>query len=263
MKKDKETHKKGKESTIGKIIYGFLMFMPLLAIGFTCLYAVFNNNARDSFNGTIQYKETTQVQQNDVFSGRNYYSLTKLESYSLAKTYNITNLVIRRDNQIIFNSQDYNYNYFAIKSGGYQYDIVAQETQYVDSEPTIVQLLRIGTYQQNYFINTLIMNSPKFEGRALINTLYFDTYYVNTKLNDVFYYGVDSVEKSTLFNWATNSSLYNVIHNTCTDLSITTTFVPLLLTYWLIISLIYFIYDIILIILNILHRKIHELQDSI
>ena len=42
--------KKGKESTIGKIIYGFLLFMPLLAILSTCLYAIFNKNAYQSYD---------------------------------------------------------------------------------------------------------------------------------------------------------------------------------------------------------------------
>ena len=60
-----------------------------------------------------------------------------------------------------------------------------------------------------------------------------------------------------------NSVVYNTLETTCNQLSITTTFIPMLLAYWLIISVIYFLYDIALLLIWSAHDKIHELRDSL
>ena len=45
--KDDKCKHKGQETTIGKIIYGFLLFLPLVAIGVTTLVSTFNMNAKE------------------------------------------------------------------------------------------------------------------------------------------------------------------------------------------------------------------------
>ena len=87
--------------------------------------------------------------------------------------------------------------------------------------------------------------------------------YTQAKLSEVFYYAIDRTENSNLFNWSKNNDIYNIMHGACNTLSITNTFIPMLMTYWLLISVIYFLYDIGLMIIIVVHRKIHELQDSI
>ena len=78
MKKDKNKCKNKGESTIGKIIYGFLLFMPLLAILSTILYTTFNKNAYQSFanNNESQYQviQVNQLVVNEQyhFNNNNY-----------------------------------------------------------------------------------------------------------------------------------------------------------------------------------------------
>ena len=67
MKSKDKTKQKKHESTIGKIIYGFLLFMPLLAIATTCLYAIFNKNAYQSY-GDEYVQESIQIDANNVNS---------------------------------------------------------------------------------------------------------------------------------------------------------------------------------------------------
>ena len=80
-------------------------------------------------------------------------------------------------------------------------------------------------------------------------------------LINTFYYSLEKIEEEPVFNWAKNNEIYTGIKDVCDTLSIKSTFFPLILTYWLIISTIYFIYDIILIIFHILHNYIHKLED--
>ena len=68
--KDKKV-KHGKENTIGKIIYGFLLFMPLLAIGITCAYVIFNKNAYQSYDKSNVINETSVSNSNMLLN--NYY----------------------------------------------------------------------------------------------------------------------------------------------------------------------------------------------
>ena len=73
MKSRNKDCKKTHESLIGKIIYGFLLFMPLLAIATTSLYAIFNKNAYQSY---ADYTDTqiTEVSLNTpLINGQTYY----------------------------------------------------------------------------------------------------------------------------------------------------------------------------------------------
>ena len=119
---------------------------------------------------------------------------------------------------------------------------------------------------------TWITNNTRFVCKFKINNTsgtinnpigFYTIQYDNMSyISDVFYYAIYKTEQSNLFNWSKTTIIYTGIHNTCTQLGITNTFTPMLLAYWLLISVVYILYDIILMILIILHNRVHRLQDS-
>lgn len=243
--------KKAKESTIGKIIYGFLLFMPLIAIGSTILYTTFNKNAYQSFTN----EDNTKTYVDNYTNGNTYYfnenggenfNTNKIPVEMLDLSTNKTEL------QSYYDNNENNIKAFKLERYGtsfaiYFYDLADTQMNYSILQQT-----------NNLYLKFITKDTGQFG----LN----DTFYQlndNNLLSNSFYYAVDKVEQSPLFNWAENSLIYTGINNTCEQLSITTTFIPLLLAYWLIISMIYILYDIVLMILIILHNKIHQLQDSI
>lgn len=257
--KDKKQKKNKGESVIGKIIYGFLLFLPLFAIGITCLVNVFNfdakkehtinnkystnevNSNEDLIDGNIYHFEYKNIAR-DTFIGSNkiyYYDIFDIlgtqTPYQYASSGDIPNITINYEAYMYHYTSKEGNLYKGIQSNYYQCEIVYKESL-INSEN-----LYILFSKSNYFVAE---SNP-------------------TNVNNVFYYAVEQVEESTLFNWSKNSIIYTGINATCNAISITNTFIPMLLTYWLIISVIYFLYDIILMCVLILHNKIHEMQDSI
>jgi len=248
-KEEKRKHK-GQESIIGKIIYSFLLFLPLLAIGVTCGYAMFNKNAYQSYASTNEsnYTNTTI---NNLNIGQTYYLITpSTEQYERQQEF--TEISVQ---EVLFDNVNKDVNKLRI---------------YVPSNSTILYIQAIGTDGFTFTSDVPHILSFNYYGInnnyyiSQINTILYEKQTITTSyLSDVFYYSVNQVKNNTLFNWAENSIIYTTTNATCNALSITTPFIPLLLSYWLIISVIYFLYDIALMLVWIIHRKIHQLQDSL
>lgn len=250
--------KKSKESTIGKIIYGFLLFMPLLAILITCGYAMFNKNAYQSYYATTLNEET--------YINNNLSNIDNNQIYYL-NTQNYENNTV--------NAFELYTNDFEVVNNG---NLASTQVERFNSYSEIRIYCRNNNTPEFYGINndntyTWITNNSLFVCKFKINNksgtinnplgFYTIEYDNMSYISEVFYYSVNKAEESELFNWSKNSIIYTGIHNTCTQLSITNTFIPMLLAYWLIISVIYILYDIILMILIILHNRVHRLQDSL
>lgn len=268
MKKDKETCKKGHESTIGKIIYGFLLFLPLMAIGVTCSYAIFNKNAYQSYES----KQDTSLQR-----------ITNYQSLVIGETYTLSNLTKPETGNAISpifysnNADEYIKSFphtnHSLTYVGFSFMTTSNQNNFVygytDYDTT--------TYATEDHAGNLelILNTLPFTFK--LDNLYTQAYNYNNvtnfqiyrnfthkiELSEIFYHSIEKIEQSNLFNWTKNSIIYTGMTEFTTSLSISNTFIPLLLTYWLIISIVYFLYDIVLVMLNVLHRKVHELQDSI
>lgn len=249
--KNRNKDKKPHESIIGKIIYGFLLFMPLLAIGVTCAYAIFNKNAYKSYAGeTLNQSEYKNISVNDMEIGKDYYLITPS---------NETYTIVSDNTQFIVSNVTIN---DTLKD-------VNQIRFYVNTNNTTLTIQGIGNEGFIYQSNQTNVLKFTFNGVnntnyvSQINTILYNKVYIeSTYISEVFYYSIDKLQQSPLFNWAENSLIYTGMTKTCNALNITTPFIPLLMTYWLIISVIYILYDIILVILHIFHKKIHQLEDS-
>ena len=271
--REQRPKRKGQESTIGKIIYGFLLFAPLIAILTGCLISTFNIATKEETEIHYRY-ETNEVNSNDDLIVGNIYRFTT-DDYFISTNSSEFGLLFlsledcnfdEGDNvfsEIYFSDINHNYNgvigYFSSSTidfyQGYDAYVSYSITQQMLKLSSIVIIETLDNLNNNFY-----QNFTKLENQY-IPIDYVETH--NVSAEDVFYRSVDKVVQSPLFNWATNSIIYTTTASTCNALSITTPFVPLLLSYWLIISVIYYLYDIALMLVWILHRKIHELQESI
>lgn len=259
-RKDKDT-KKGAESAIGKIIYGFLLFMPLVSIGARCLYVIFNKNAYQSYAYTksIQYElvdnQTNLIADNDyqfttnadliLNNNRNFVNFTSVSAIS-GFTDTEKKQIVQTTRFEYYTNQNGRFIHFSNPSTNVHYYI-----SFADSNNVLTRTLQFA------FVTTNNLDNPYVENISLIQ------FGEQNYLDNVFEYSINQVENSNLYNWASETGTYTVLNTTCNQLGITNTFIPLLFTYWLITSVIYFIFDIALILIWMIHNKIHELQESI
>ena len=253
-RKNKED-KKDKETNIGKAIYILLLFAPIFAVAVACGYVVFNKNAYQSYSD-----KATQ----------NLSLVTDASMQEEGNTYKITlnNEGTTYSENIYFYETTIDFEYIAGTEISYTikgFRFYPNNTHFriIDTEDT----------NHNYELNNekrTYLNQQTFTWKSgsLITTTnnparFYLITFVKGSLDNVFYYQLNRLEESDLFNWSKNTGTYTVVHNTTTLLGITNTYTPMLLTYWLIISVIYFIYDIALILIWAVHKKIHLLMESI
>lgn len=254
MKAIKQKH--GKENTIGKIIYGFLLFMPLLAIATTCAYVIFNKNAYHSYYGeTINDYQNVRV---------DFDNLEENETYHIDIDY--------IDNSNSLSQTTFYVSYIKNLSADLEYDMTIYNRlrffKNANTNQVYTQLNRIDG-GSSLTITTNVTIEFTYISTQYIGTIspYLNIYQVQyeklTYLSSSFYYAINEVENSALFNWSYNTATYNVLETTCNTLGITNNFVPMMLSYWLMISLMYLLYDIALLVVHMAHNRIHDIESSI
>lgn len=248
---------KGKENIIGKIIYGFALFMPLLTILFTSLYTTFNKNAYQSYYGeTINESQKQALTNNSqlinnpdiVYMENNYFLNT-----TLSGTLTYTN--VHFETGTLTNQTEENIAFINNSNRLYFYrgtSIIF----YNDTNNT--SLVATGNGIVLSFNN--ITSTPQSD---IYPAFYKWNYNKYSYLDNSFEYGIYKTENSNLYSWSKNTAIYSVLETTCQTLGIETTFIPFIFAYWLLISIIYILYDIALIGIHIVHKKIHGLEESI
>lgn len=304
--------KKSYESKIGKIIYGALLFMPLLSIGVRSLYVVCNKNAYQSYSGAVAVEG-----ENDITSIYPYSSYTRTNETNgilwtnetrLNGTWFSNNLQINYSNGYV--EQYYvNVNSFYVNNeeiiGVKSFSIGRINTISATNQRIYLRLydktLDIDNYKFNrsnmdinpYDLSTDTYLSP-INSYDITNNQYNITFEISTytlfgqatysltnetyikylgqflkqsliidrDLSNVFEYSISQVEENSLYNWSKNTAIYEGVETTTNLLGITHSFYPMLLTYWLLITIIYIIYDIALIIVLLAHKKVHSLIEK-
>lgn len=243
------------ENIIGKIIYGFLLFAPLLMILTTSCYAIFNKNAFESYYGsTINESINVDVAYTELKNNNVYYlqpeAINTETSYTYFEVY-------------IYEAK--NMNTGTVYSG----DTYNRIRVFKGTNTQIyTQIMRIDAGNSIIITSNITIqftfNAPSQNGTI---TQFIDIWKVEhnkySYLDNNFDYGIYKTEQSQYFNWSKNTALYTGLKTTCQSLGIENTFTPMLMAYWLLISIIYFIFDIGLIMVHIVHRKIHEFTESI
>lgn len=268
---------------ISKIVYGFLMLLPLMAVCFTSLYAVFNKNAYlEQDESTINYKyETNDVNDfddliqgnaynfswnnNDITFGEFFY-VYPFENYDIQFIVLDSNKFV--ENSFINDSQFDFFNAFNVDivfcvsydtENGYTYyldfysDINTDyflEYTFDDFVLDIISIDLVYFYHwcpsgSNFVLQTAVGSISKCENIPIesVTTTEFSP-------KDAIYYGMHKVESSDYFCWAKNTIIYTGLNTIFANFNVNAPFITLILSYWLWV-------DLIVIIPSALHWFIH------
>lgn len=241
MKKEKHNHKPTQVIKVG--LFGTLMFAPIFAVLSTCMYVTFNENAKDSYQQTntadkyIELDSMTQINPGSVYhfeSGYEYTSTKGTGPYTITDVQNVVTTYnhpeyIQNANEMYIYAHE-NQTQLRIKQNG--------QTQYINLTVYKTSFdVRIETIPQ-----TTTLQAPE----EMLHYLKGIRKYDNTLLSNAFYYAVEQIQEQPIFNWVKNTGTYSTVKLVTNGLGTTTQVLPVLVTYWFFITVIYIIIDIII-----------------
>ena len=225
-------------------LYALVMLLPIFAIGVTCGYAMFNKNAYQSYaSETINKCEYENISITNLEVGKEYYLITPN-----------TNTYTRQEESTEISV-----------SSLYLDDIFKDVTKirlYVPNNSNLLYIQAIGN--EGFTYTSIQGHIIKFEYLAINNSyyateiesiLYKKQYFEFTYISEVFYYSVDKVTQSNLFNWAYDSFLVTPFAYIVSLFSMPSSSpVVMLLSYWLAISIIWLVFDLVMYVPLLVHR---------
>lgn len=223
-------------------LFSLLMLAPLLASVSQMLYVTFNKNAKDSYSSyyvtqKIVANPDTLIENQEYTFQYKEYDLTGQNIYSYS--YGFTEISI--DLNDYFTSQGTNINKLGfLYYSDLTYYLVGYDTnntRYLSRNLSYTDLPHI-TFTSNGVVTT---NSSNLNYFNIIVSVY-----TKSTLDNAFYYGVDQMTKSDLFNWTQNTGIYTGVHAMTSGIGIECRFIPMLLTYWLILTIVYIIIDVVI-----------------
>ena len=228
------------------------MLLPFFAMGVTCGYAMFNKNAYQSYYGdTINDERIIDVSVDDFVQTKTYYI-------------QVNNVSVENS---LSNSTFY-CSYIKNLSTNTVYDMTIYDRirffKNANTTQVYTQILRIddGTSitlsVNNLFEFTYVSTSTNGAISDYLN--FYEIEYIDESyLSEVFYYSVDRVKESPIFSWAYNSFLATPIVYITSLFSIPVNhLVVQLLSYWLAISVIWLVFDLIMYVPLLVHRWIDK-----
>lgn len=268
-------------------LYAFLMLLPVFFIGGRCLYTIFNQNAKDSYSGNVEYTETNatslyntnHLESNNDFIANNYYLLNFTSIIGNDSSF-ITLLNDVGENVLEFVSYSNNgYSYALDYANSKQYDFLLIYTNFninnvilvgdsqFDDTSTEVRITHGTGVVNNYIIfkylgvsNIEILENDFWtyfsEIPDNLNVWFItnDVIEVST-LDNAFEYSMNQLNEVPLFSWAKDSFLV-VPFSYISGLFGIAISNPLntLLSYWLSISIIWLTFDLVMYVPLLVHR---------
>lgn len=232
----KGKHDHALTSWLKVIIFSLLMIAPLFASISQWIYVSFNKNAKDSYGGfnenQVEYVEPTNVETYQEYNLINHSYTLSTNGYIDLQILEVVNFTGNdTQKQLIEDS-----NRIYLRTTGDYYIFYNNSTyQYEMNVNNITIELKVIITATN--INSLNDLKPILLERQVNG---------NETLDNAFYYGVEKMTESDLFNWTQNTTLYSGIKTMTDNLEIQTPAIAILLTYWFILTIIYVIIDIVL-----------------
>ena len=239
MKDKKHNHKL--TDLLKFTIFALLMLLPFGAIGIKCGYAVFNKNAYLNYSGR-QYDQYTSIAYNEMQLGHLYHwsndllpnttytgNATDIYMTGITNVIGATNNITIADRLRVYRSGT-TYMYLAFYEG-------QNSVAYINAQTTAISFDFTLTALQNAGSNDSITAFPCFYTIQNSQTNYLD---------NVFYASVDDLKNHTIFSWSQNTGVYTAINTMTTGLGIQETTMPILLSYWTMLTAIYVVFDIII-----------------
>lgn len=238
MKINEIKHNHSLTDLLKVILFSILMILPFLSVATRCLYVICNKNAKDSYSNYVETITTNVSLTSTLVEGQTYTVNPIFYKESTTTTYyevlnnqtNIKELYFPNNNNfttitkfamatsetrtrlIVYNDQNYNESKFNITKPFY--------------------FVSNGTNETNSQTNAWWS----------ITTLSYNT----GKLDNAFEYSVSKLTEDNLFNWVENTGVYTGIKAMTDNLQIDMLVIPMIVTYWFLLTVIYVIIDLIL-----------------
>lgn len=265
MKIEKPRHDHKLTDLLKVCIFSLLMLAPLIASCSQWIYATINKNAYQSYSGTQTQFVKQKVE--NVYRFTNFNNDNEfLYDYYTEFGFNGNVYAIDQGNIVSayldealpdeYNKYE-NYCIFNYSNHG-EGNVLCSLTVYQSIRQTNDLYYTTGIcldYEEFNSFDLTINETFDINIQSLINNGFLVDCPVNyyemvevqaTTLDNAFYYGVDQMTKSELFNWTQNTALYSGIKAMTDNLQIQTNAIAILLTYWFILTIIYIIVDIVL-----------------
>ncbi|MDY4823476.1 MAG: hypothetical protein SO148_06790 [Candidatus Onthovivens sp.] len=264
MSKDKHDHKITKN--IKAILFAFLMFLPVLSVVSTSLYTIFNDNAYQSYDGKETYlqaelkTQTNAVNSLNDIKTNNYYMLEMNPENQIDQTIELFNIELNYNAIEIIKIETSKNNDISIigkniKSISYA-DITFgtennKRTISVYMNNTNNEALEINT-SNNLQIITKVLNKTdiaKWELFHELPTEYYEYTAIQKErytLNNAFDKAFNELENNKMFSWTKDTIIYDGVYNTLNLLQVKNNTLVVLISYWLYLTTIYIIIDIII-----------------
>ena len=218
------------------------MLLPVFAIGVTCAYVIFNKNAYKSFSET------------NIESSIN---ITDIGNYTVGQQYQLN-----YKQNLTTGTNTLNFSYISLTAGDLninQSDYESLTKWWLNSNG---RLYFSNTSQS--FITYLNVNNNEFLQFNFIGEItqdWLNQFTINRvvlttdKLDNVFYYSIDKVTQSPYFSWAYDSFLVAPFTYIVTLFSMPVDSpIVMLLSYWLDISIVWLVFDLIMYLPLLVHR---------
>lgn len=264
MKMSKEKHDHKITKNIKAILFAFLMFLPVLSVISTSLYTIFNDNAYQSYDGKETYlqaelKTPTNVinAKNDIKAG-NYYRLTITENNRWAELFEDTTQTTQNTIEILNITtlgKTFNYNgnylkeiYYASmtyeESGNYTFVNMYMEniegfSAEIKSDSDIEFLIKVKHPTQ---IKAWPLLSELTQEQIQYTAIQKERYTLNNAFDKAF----NELENNKMFSWTKDTIIYDGVYNTLNLLQVKNNTLVVLISYWLYLTTIYIIIDIII-----------------
>lgn len=232
------------------IIFAVLMMAPFFSILTRCLYVSCNKNAKDSYYGdTINsYEDKTITSFEQIVIGQTY----KFTSSSNTEVINAnqTKRIYFTDLNILSYSTNLQTWYDNM------YLAEAFTTTYYDGHSYIAPIINnviqpsLDMYSYNciftFTLSNILTPTGYTYNELWDNYLSIRIYNNYSFLDNAFDYSISQLAESPTFNWTKQTATYDVFNNMLTGLTIQNGILPLLLTYWMMLIVVYIIVDIII-----------------
>lgn len=222
------------------------MLLPIFPIGVTCAYAIFNKNAYQSYYGETINDEQIHNGYDDLEQTYFYqFQLAIVDSGSIE--YNVSS-VKKVSGTFAFQQDVENIKQiYVYLSSGIHYTRV----QFNDNSYQYVQ--NLNSNFDNYVLSFNLISKPV--NAVFSDYIYWKSYNRDSFVSEVFYYSIDRVQQSPLFNWAYDSFLATPITYITNLFGIASNHISvMLMSYWLAISVIWLVFDLIMYVPLLVHR---------
>lgn len=227
------------------------MLLPVLAIGVTCAYVIFNKNAYQSYGEKYETKSititTTELSNTYYLQGQTItWYLTDSYYGSRSNKYGFSDISLDLNNLLNTDNVIYNAFEFYTSSSSFMIFYDTNNTEY-----------RLENYKSKFTTFAYTIDLTTYS-RKIVSTSYGDfvvSIYQPAPLSNVFYYSIDKVEESTLFSWSFNSFLAQPFEYITDVFSIPHgNIIVFFASYWLAISIIWLCFDLVMYVPNLVHK---------